>query len=492
MPRRTDQYRCQPLAAFAGQLSYVKAERLQRYLEQAEALHDGIDEEQTYPLSFVVFRISGYRPKQVEDPLLVGAAVRPDLRLLIDQLSQRLNEPIRSSDATVDALAEKLSVSTRTLHRWRDEGLRWRWARQHEHVKKVVVFPEDALADFDRRHPGRLNRARQHTWIDASGKQRLLDRARRLVQERPDLTRHRVAEHLAKRTGRAVETIRLILEKHDQEHPDRAIFVKHRPPLSDRQQRVIARAMQRGIPTRLIGERFNRGRSVLYRAANVVRRREAMTMDLTHQSTPIFEREDASEVILGRVLPTLEISASDGAPPLPDPLGSLYQAQTPDEDTLHHALVQLNFLLFQACQMRDALDPSHPRTRALQAFASKLTQSQQVRSWIVSACLPAVLSVARQQLAGETRTASTPKLFALLPEGHRVLYAAISSYDPRRRTAFVPPLRTRLATHFATVLAAQEDKATRRVEPDALHRQLKRDAEQHGVTLPGPTITPEK
>ena len=44
-----------------------------------------------YPLEFIVFRITGYHPKQSAEELLTGLALQHDLGLLIEQVSDTLD-----------------------------------------------------------------------------------------------------------------------------------------------------------------------------------------------------------------------------------------------------------------------------------------------------------------------------------------------------------------------------------------------------------------
>ena len=57
----------------------------------AEELLHKLDPAKAYPFEFVVYRITGYRPKTRSGDLLTGIALQHDLGLLIEQVSDTLD-----------------------------------------------------------------------------------------------------------------------------------------------------------------------------------------------------------------------------------------------------------------------------------------------------------------------------------------------------------------------------------------------------------------
>ena len=90
--RLSQQFACQPLAELTHQLLLAPSPKRVEQVRRAERLHDEIDVDRNYPLHFVTFRITGYRSES-DDATLVGAALRADLRLLIDMLSRSVGMP---------------------------------------------------------------------------------------------------------------------------------------------------------------------------------------------------------------------------------------------------------------------------------------------------------------------------------------------------------------------------------------------------------------
>ena len=84
-------YLIDSIAALARQMTFTPHETLATQLSSAENLLHEIDPAKAYPLDFVIFRITEYRPKKVKSDLLTGLALQHDLGLLIETLSESLD-----------------------------------------------------------------------------------------------------------------------------------------------------------------------------------------------------------------------------------------------------------------------------------------------------------------------------------------------------------------------------------------------------------------
>ena len=116
---------CRPLNDLAPRLLARDAAFREATLLRAEELHDSLEPDATYPVDYLAFRLSGLRRDHGDAALLLGSAVAADLRLLIDALSRGLTLPVSPPESRLaEDWAARLDVSTRTLARWRTEGLR--------------------------------------------------------------------------------------------------------------------------------------------------------------------------------------------------------------------------------------------------------------------------------------------------------------------------------------------------------------------------------
>ncbi|MEE9405471.1 MAG: hypothetical protein V3V20_11305, partial [Algisphaera sp.] len=291
------EYCCAPLSDLAATLLGREAVMREAAMRQAETLHDEINPNTTYPFAFLAFRITNLRRDYGDNALYVGTAVQVDLRTLIDRLSKSLQLPAADGRAlTAAQLASQLNVSTKTLARWRKDGLRWRWITlaptpKQTTPRRVIGFTTDAVAAYTAQRSERVAKASSFSQMTDAQRERLIQRARRLAHT-TDATLNQIAAHLAKRSGRALETLRLILEKHDRDHPHDPLFADRTGPLTARQKRLISRAHRVGIGVGKLAERFRRSRGTIYRVLLERRVARCQRLPLECVSHTHFDRPD--------------------------------------------------------------------------------------------------------------------------------------------------------------------------------------------------------
>jgi len=467
-------FRCAPLADLAATVLGREDTLRDAALRRAEALHDQIDPDVTYPFAFLAFRLTNLRREYGVDALYVGQAVRADLRLLIDRLSRTLVLPPSDGDARPTAqLAADLGVSTKTLSRWRADGLRWRWiapgavdppdgapadaADPRPPVRRVIGFTADAVAAYTQRRTDKVARAQGFSQMADSQRGRLIARARRLAHT-TDATLNQVAAHLARRSGRALETIRLVLEKHDRDHPEDPLFADRTGPLTARQKRLISRAHRVGIGVGKLAERFRRSRGTIYRVLLERRVARCQRLPLTCVPHAHFDHADAPGVYLRPgLLPTrdaLRRGAQSTVPldGLPPELADLYVRPVVSSDKIRSLFLRYNYLKHAAARLRGTWARSAASASEVERFERGVTQAAQVRSLLVTWHLPAVLSVARRHVAGHDNPG--PRLVELLELANPVLIDAVENYDATRQPTFESVLTNRLLKAFAARDAA--------------------------------------
>ncbi len=505
MPRRLQQsFKCSPLQELTRQLLFAPAPKRVEQVHRAERLHDEIDADTPYPFEYLVYRITGYRRKQSDDEsvLLVGEAVQPDLRLMIDQLSQSVNLGEDDESAqTVQQIAEQLNVSTRTVNRWRKIGLRWRWVTPTDRPPHIVIT-DQALSRFSEQHAQRVVRASQFTPVAPQVREQILARARDWVASSdtaPSL--NHTAAHLAEESGRALETVRLILEKHDRAHPDHAIFTQHTGPLTPRQKRVIERAYRMGVATSKLAMHFGRSRYTIHRVIRERRAAAAQQADLRHVYWPTFDREDAEEVFLrpqdaAHALPDenengkgngsgqQHIFAEPPSSDLPAPLADLYRQRILSPSHERSLFIRYNYLKYRAQQVREHFHHDEPRVAELDRFDALLEEARRSRKQLVKANLRVVLSVARRHLIGYAHAGSS-RLFELLETGHELLFDAVDQYNAAWSHPFESYLTNRLLTYYAQTTSTSEEngQARRRLSPEQIRDRLLAHAQAHGIDL---------
>src|SRR5438128_2096727 len=119
-------FRTDTIADLSRQLAFSPCETRAAQVASAEDLLHLIDPTRAYPLDFVVFKITGYHPRHVNEDLLTGLALQHDLGLLIEEVSgtlclhtDRITEPV----LRIEDVSERFNVSSKTIQRWRRRGL---------------------------------------------------------------------------------------------------------------------------------------------------------------------------------------------------------------------------------------------------------------------------------------------------------------------------------------------------------------------------------
>jgi len=488
LSRRLKQtYHCQPLGELARQLMFSPPDKRVLQVRRIETLHDQLAADSNYPVDFLAYRITGYRREGKEAVILAGDAVLPDLRLMIDELSRSVRIPIDPEDdpvETIQALAERLDVSTKTISRWRQAGLRWRWVAPEQGGRKVLTVPRRASDRYVREHDDQVQRAAAFTQIEPNARKQLVRRARQIARRR-DVSLNQVAGHLASKTGRGLETVRQVLLKHDRDHPDRAVFTGHTPPLNRKQKRVITRAYRVGVPVDTIAEKYGRARSTVYRVLHQYGAGLAGRIPLSCIEGPTFSRDDAQEVILGRPLDELtkKTTPSDvSTEGLPDAIKPVFDRPVIAPGTIRQLFVRYNFLKYQAVKTRDAFDRYSPSARRVEAFNDYVEQARAVRDLLVSNHLPVVLSVARRHVMTEASPGSK-RLIELIEAGLPVLIQSTETFNPSRQSRFDSSLTNRLLARYATLPKPSRAQAQKRGREERSLERLIKIAGEAGVRI---------
>lgn len=448
------------LERFARELTFAPQERRRQHLDNAEQLFWQIDPDRTYPIDFIVFRVTGYRPDGVSDALLAGAALKRDLLTLVEQTSATLDDKTTDYDPPavgIDELASRLSVSAKTLSRYRRDGL---FSRKllFPDGRRRVAFAPDSIERFLDSRADKLDKASRFTRIDDDTRHRIIMRARRLRQ-RVDVSPHRVARHVSRKFDRSVESIRRLLIKHDDRDARVAIFPEHTPPLTEKQQRVILRAYHRGVPVQTMARRFNRGRNAIYRALNLRRAQALRAMPIRYVASPTFELPDAETVILGSPLPPVAPADAREAlravetgdvsiEALAEDVPRLSQLPAMDAETEQRLFVRYNFLKFRAAQVRDRIDRHHPHARRIDRVETYLRRAVAIKQSLSDANLHHVIAVALQHTTG-SRKLGIERLTDLIRAGRFVLGQSIDQFDAGQYARFATYLTYALMRAFA-------------------------------------------
>ncbi len=342
------------------QVRFAPREKKLEQVDLAEKLVNEIDPQRSYTYEYICFRVTGYRPEVAPQELISGEDAMNDLRMLIEDISDAANirvedvpEPVR----TVNQLGEMFSISTKTISRWRQQGLVSR--RFIFDGRKRVGFLQSSVDRFVARNRSRVERGARFSQLTDLEKDEIIHRARRLARAGgcpSDITR-RIAEHM----GRSVETIRYTLKEFDKSHPEMAIFPDKTGPLIDSAKDDIYREYRLGKQVEQIARKHCRTKASIYRVVSEMRAKRINELPLDFMPNDSFKKRNAGTVILTPMpaadKPFRKVKVPAGLPPY---LASLYEVPLLTREQEQHLFRKFNFLKYRANKLRDQLNPIRP------------------------------------------------------------------------------------------------------------------------------------
>ena len=424
-----------PMADLAVDLAAGLSRLKQGYVDAAEALIHMIEEDQDYPCDFVLYQLTGYRSRKGKltgEPML-GKTLLGDLpRLMLDICE---SAEIRTSEYEENvydsaALAQRFRVSAKTLQRWRRRGLPAR-KLVFPDGKKRVAFLESSIQTFVESRRSQIARSVRFSQMTDVERDDLIAKARGLAAA--GKTRLcEVVRTLSARTGRAVETVRYTIRKHDLEHPEEAVFPYLLVPLSEQEKMMVYRFFLRGVAVPVLAQRYHRTRGSIYRIVNEMRARQLLSRPISCMYNPQFELPNADDVILPVVASPQRRGRGATQPPgdLPPYLQALYEVPLLDGPSERDLFRKYNYLKYKADKLRKQIDINRVRTGQLKDVETLLVQANMTKNQIIRANLRLVVSIAKKHVGGPQT------LFELISDGNVSLMRAVEKFDYSRGNRF--------------------------------------------------------
>ena len=186
--------------------------------DRAETLLSELDPGKNYPYDYLFFRVTEVRPDATGYRLIKGDDAVHDLRLFVEDITDSMNlrveeaaEPVH----TVEDLSKMFNVSTKTISRWRDQGLVSR--RFLADGRKRVGFLHSSVDRFVSQNKKRVERGERFTQISDSERDDIIDRARRIAATGANLSE--VSRTVGAEVNRSTETIRYTIKNFDRQFP---------------------------------------------------------------------------------------------------------------------------------------------------------------------------------------------------------------------------------------------------------------------------------
>ncbi len=455
------------LAQLLMQLRFTPEAKRRAQLEAAERLFALIDKDRQYPYDFVCFHITGFQPKGASvQEILAGADLRDDLQIFIAKLSGKMAEQVSEQSekvSTIEELAERFHVSTKTIGRWRTRGL---LARKFvfEDGEHRLGFLESTVERFAREHPDLVGGAGRFRRLTDLQKQQVVRQARALAAKTP-LSRHQIIAQIAEKLDVAHETARTILQQYEQKHPDKPVFRRPLGRIQPTEAAELFHLHKQGVGVRQLMERFNRSRATVHRIINQRRAAALLARKVEYVPSEEFLKAQAREQILGtpltldrpdpeKKLDPLELVGEDGTPAtisgwepnlLPEYMQVLKMTPVLSREQEIDLFRRYNYLKYLVSQERHLLKLSKVSAALLTRLEDCLEEAEEIRTLLVEANLRLVVSIAGKH------TSDGAGFLELVSKGNFALIQAVEEFDYAKGFRFSRRASLDIAKEYAKV-----------------------------------------
>jgi RNA polymerase primary sigma factor len=429
------------------QVRFAPREKKLEQINRAEQLIAELDLKKTYSYEYLCFRITQFRPEVSGLLTMKGRDAVHDIGHFIQDVSEAADlrvdevlEPVRS----VEELSSQLKVSTKTISRWRQQGLVSR-KFIFESGRRRVGFLQSSIDRFVSKNRSKVKRGERFSQLSETEKEEIVERGRRLANA--GTSQSDVAREIAEALGRSIETIRYTIKHHDEKHPDMALFPDRCGVLDEKAKHEISDQMLSGTPAETLARRHQRSVSSIYRIVNEVRAHRVMELPLDFMDSPEFHTRNAAGRIL-TPMPTESGGSRKVKSPagLPHYLASLYEVPLLTREQEYHLFRKFNFLKFRASRLRDQLDPTQATSSRMDEIEELYDRAVKVKNQIVQANLRLVVSIAKRHLNPDE------DFFQLVSDGNMSLIRAAEKFDYTRGNKFSTYASWAIMKNFARTI----------------------------------------
>jgi RNA polymerase primary sigma factor/RNA polymerase sigma factor len=401
-------------------------------VERAERFLEDLDPQRSYTYDHVFRKLEGRRPQpgDLAEGKLSGGDVCHDLNLLIEDLSDAAAIPAEKAGEqvlTAEQLGELFHVSTKTISRWRQQGL---VARKFLiDGRKRIGFLSSSVERFASGNRNRILRGSRFRQMTDEERTQIVAGARELVAEGCGM--NDIAGRLAANMNRSPGTIRGAIRQHDREHPDQAIFPDTSGPLSDEIRKAIFKQFRRGSTAEELAEQYGRTKTTIYRIVSKMRYQRIMKLPLDFVPNAQFPRIRNTDAVLGPMPEAVTPPRKSRAPKeLPSYLASLYEVPLLTREQEQHLFRKFNFLKYRASRLREKLHADRPQMRLMDKIEQLYDEAIDVKNKIIRANLRLVVSIAKR------RVGPNENFFELVSDGNISLIRAAEKFDFSRGFKF--------------------------------------------------------
>ncbi len=428
------------------QVRFAPRAKRNEQADRAESLLSELDPSKNYPYDFLFYRVTEVRPDGTGYRLIKGDDAVHDLRLFVEDITDSMNlrvEEAKEPVHTVEDLSKMFNVSTKTISRWRDQGLVSR--RFLAEGRKRVGFLHSSVDRFVSQNKKRVERGERFSQITDGERDDIIDRARRIAATGANLSE--VARTVATEVNRSTETIRYTIKNFDRQFPKMAVFPDQREVLSDEDRRAMYQQHNRGVSTVVLAKRYGRIRSSIVRILNEQRAIKVFELPLDYIPNAEFDDESRVDEMTAdlpvAVEPVRKVRAPSGLPPY---LASLYDVPLLNREQEYHLFRKMNYLKHVAAKLRAELDPKAPLVSLMDRIEKLYEQSVAVKNKIVQANLRLVVSIAKKHVD------PNDDFFGLISDGNMSLIRASEKFDYSRGNKFSTYASWAIMKNFARTI----------------------------------------
>lgn len=431
-----------------SQVRFAPRDKKLQQAARAEKLLAEIDNERTYNYVDLCYKITDFKPESYPDLKVTGKEARHDLRLFVEDVSGAAEVPAAEAGErvmTVEELAEEYNVSTKTVQRWRDQGLVSR--RFVFDGRKRLGFLQSSVDRFVQENEDRVARGSRFSQLTDEEREWIIRRARRLANHGANAAE--VARRLSRKTSRSPETIRYTLKAFDDAHPDLAIFPDGGGPISDADKQNIFQHYRRGESVESLCRRYRRTKTSVYRILNEVRAQKIMALQLDYIDNPLFTKPYAEKQIMVAA-PEAPAGRKARAPSgLPPYLAALYDEPLLTREQEQYLFRKMNFLKFKAAKLRSELDPTKAKSGLMDDIEKLHGEAVALKNKIIRANLRLVVSIAKRHVG------PFESFFDLVSDGNMSLIRAVEKFDYARGNKFSTYATWAVMKNFARTIPTE-------------------------------------
>lgn len=428
------------------QMRVASRDKKLEHVNRAERLLAELDSGRSYPYDYLCYRITEYRPDTAANVAVPGKDLAHDLRLFVEDVSDSANVKVEDAGEpvhTVEDLSKMFNVSTKTISRWREQGLVSR-RFLFDGKRKRVGFLRSSVDRFVTHNKERVQRGERFSQLTDEERRDMIERARRLVRAGgcPSEVARRVAQHM----NRSVETVRYTLKQFDKQHPDQAVFPEQTGVLTEDVRKKIYQQSRRGESVDSLARRFCRTRTTIYRVLNEMRAHRILELPLDYMFHESFDKAGVEKEILGS-MPTApaprKVRGPSGLPPY---LAALYEVPLLTREQEYYLFRRFNYLKHKASKLRQKLDPARARTSVMNEIEKLYDEAVKIKNDIVQANLRLVVSIAKRHVTG------SEDFFGLVSDGNMSLIRAVEKFDYSRGNKFSTYASWAIMKNFARTI----------------------------------------